>query len=64
MAFCVSIHCVVENTIEIDMMSYFLVETSDSANYAAIEELKKQIDEIVQDLNLIKEQQALQTGIQ
>lgn len=31
-------------------------------NSAAIEELKKQIDQIVQDLNLLKEQQALQTG--
>ncbi|KAK5892599.1 hypothetical protein CesoFtcFv8_012961 [Champsocephalus esox] len=33
----------------------------DSANSAAIEELKKQITEIVQELNLVKEQQALQT---
>ncbi|KAI7790877.1 putative tetranectin [Triplophysa rosa] len=33
----------------------------DSANSAAIDELKKQIDEIVQDLNLIKEHQSLQT---
>lgn len=40
-----------------------LVEASNSANNAAIEELKKQIDEILQDLNLIKEHQALQTGI-
>ncbi|XP_026084208.1 tetranectin [Carassius auratus] len=30
-------------------------------NSAAIEELKKQMEQIVQDLNLIKEQQALQT---
>lgn len=44
-------------------MLYVSVKTSDSANTAAIEQLKKQIDEIVQDLNLIKEQQALQTGI-
>lgn len=35
----------------------------DSANSAAIEELKKQINDIVQELNLLKEQQALQTGI-
>ncbi|XP_076016940.1 tetranectin [Genypterus blacodes] len=33
----------------------------DSANNAAIEELKKQINDIVQELNLMKEQQALQT---
>lgn len=33
----------------------------DSVNSAAIEEMKKQIAEIVQDLNLLKEQQALQT---
>ncbi|KAM9353356.1 tetranectin [Symphorus nematophorus] len=33
----------------------------DSANNAAIEELKRQIDDIVQELNLLKEQQALQT---
>ncbi|XP_034553860.1 tetranectin [Notolabrus celidotus] len=33
----------------------------DSANTAAIEELKKQINDIVQELNLVKEQQALQT---
>ncbi|XP_042346706.1 tetranectin [Plectropomus leopardus] len=33
----------------------------DSANSAAIEELKKQIADIVQELNLLKEQQALQT---
>lgn len=44
-------------------MLYVSVKTSDSANSSAIEQLKKQIDEIVQDLNLIKEQQALQTGI-
>lgn len=37
--------------------------STDSANNAAIEELKKQIDDIVQELNLLKEQQALQTGI-
>ncbi|CAM9272458.1 unnamed protein product [Lampetra planeri] len=33
----------------------------DSANSAAIEELKKQVNDIVQELNLLKEQQALQT---
>ncbi|XP_031708768.1 fasciculation and elongation protein zeta-2 isoform X2 [Anarrhichthys ocellatus] len=33
----------------------------DSANSAAIEELKKQITDIVQELNLLKEQQALHT---
>lgn len=33
----------------------------DSGNSAAIEELKKQINDIVQELNLLKEQQALQT---
>ncbi|XP_035528710.1 tetranectin [Morone saxatilis] len=33
----------------------------DSANNAAIEELKKQINDIVQELNLLKENQALQT---
>lgn len=35
---------------------------TDAANNAAIEELKKQIHEIVQELNVLKEQQALQTG--
>ncbi|XP_031154666.1 tetranectin [Sander lucioperca] len=33
----------------------------DSANSAAIEELKKQITDIVQELNVLKEQQALHT---
>lgn len=33
------------------------------ANSIAIEELKKQINDIVQELNLLKEQQALHTGI-
>ncbi|KAL4624793.1 tetranectin-like [Arapaima gigas] len=33
----------------------------DVSNSAAIEELQKQIDDIVQELNLLKEQQALQT---
>ncbi|XP_029929298.1 tetranectin [Myripristis murdjan] len=33
----------------------------DAANNAAIEELKKQINDIVAELNLLKEQQALQT---
>ncbi|KAJ8385680.1 hypothetical protein AAFF_G00183930 [Aldrovandia affinis] len=33
----------------------------DGGNAAAIEELKKQIDDIVQELTLLKEQQALQT---
>lgn len=33
----------------------------DSATNAAIEELKKQINDIFQELNLLKEQQALQT---
>lgn len=33
----------------------------DSANSAAIEELKKQINDIFQEVNLLKEQQALQT---
>lgn len=36
---------------------------TDSANNAAIEELKKQVNDIIQELNLLKEQQALQTGI-
>ncbi len=35
---------------------------NEESNSAAIEELKKQIEQIVQDLNLLKEQQALQTG--
>ncbi|XP_031151811.1 tetranectin-like [Sander lucioperca] len=34
---------------------------SDTAKDAAVEELQKQIDDIVQELNLLKEQQALQT---
>ncbi|XP_034467173.1 tetranectin [Hippoglossus hippoglossus] len=33
----------------------------DSANSVAIEELRKQISDIIQELNLLKEQQALQT---
>lgn len=32
------------------------------SNNGAIEELKKQINDIIQELNLLKEQQALQTG--
>ncbi|XP_058602347.1 fasciculation and elongation protein zeta-2 isoform X3 [Onychostoma macrolepis] len=39
------------------LTDYILKES----NSAAIEELKKQIEQIVQDLNLLKEQQALQT---
>ncbi|XP_012688995.1 tetranectin isoform X2 [Clupea harengus] len=35
----------------------------DGSNSAAIEELKKQVANIVQELNLLKEKQALQTGI-
>lgn len=41
----------------------FAFLSTDSANSAAIEELKKQISDIAQELNLLKEQQALQTGI-
>jgi len=37
--------------------------STDSENSAAIEELKKQITDIVQELSLLKEKQALQTGI-
>lgn len=35
----------------------------DGSNSAAIEELKKQVANIVQELNLLKEKQALQTGM-
>ena len=35
---------------------------SDTSKDAAVEQLQKQIDDIVQELNLLKEQQALQTG--
>lgn len=35
----------------------------DSESSITIEELKKQIDHIVQELTLLKERQALQTGI-
>lgn len=35
---------------------------TDSVDAAAVEKLQKQIDDIVQELNLLKEQQALQTG--
>lgn len=35
---------------------------SDTTKDSAIEELQKQINDIVQELNLLKEQQALQTG--
>lgn len=35
----------------------------DSATNAAIEELQQQVKDIVQELNLLKEQQALQTGM-
>lgn len=34
----------------------------DSVTSDAIEKLQKQIDDIVQELNLLKEHQALQTG--
>lgn len=44
-------------------MFFFYLTSTDSANSAAIEELKKQVNDIVQELNLLKEQQALQTGI-
>lgn len=44
------------------MISFFAPST-DSANNAAIEELQKQINDIVQELNLLKERQALQSGI-
>lgn len=50
------------------LVHYSLQETpkkkngkKDGGNAAAIEELKKQIENIVQELNLLKEQQALQT---
>lgn len=43
------------------LVSQVLLE-SDTAKDAAVEELQKQIDDIVQELNLLKEQQALQTG--
>nr|XP_015831419.2 tetranectin [Nothobranchius furzeri] len=36
-------------------------EKKDSVTAAAVEKLQKQIDDIVQELNLLKEQQALQT---
>lgn len=35
----------------------------DSVTSAAIEKLQKQVDDIVQELNLLKEKQALQTGM-
>lgn len=35
----------------------------DGSNTAAIEELKKQVEIIMQEINLLKEQQALQTGM-
>lgn len=35
---------------------------SDTTKDAAIQELQKQINDIVQDLNVMKEQQALQTS--
>ncbi|TDH03953.1 hypothetical protein EPR50_G00147300 [Perca flavescens] len=38
-----------------------VLSESDTAKDAAIEELQKQINDIVQELNLLKEQQALQT---
>lgn len=36
---------------------------ADSANNSAIEELRKQVNDLAQELNLVKEQQALQTGM-
>lgn len=36
---------------------------SDSANSSAIEELRKQVNDLAQELNLVKERQALQTGM-
>lgn len=44
------------------MCNSVLVRCNEESNSAAIEELKKQIEQIVQDVNLLKEQQALQTG--
>ncbi|KAG8005238.1 Tetranectin [Nibea albiflora] len=38
-----------------------LVKKADTTKDAAVEQLQKQIDNIVQELNLLKEQQALQT---
>lgn len=43
------------------LVSLVLLE-SDATKDAAVEQLQKQINDIVQELNLLKEQQALQTG--
>ena len=39
-----------------------LCVASDTSKDTAVAELQKQIDNIIQELNLLKEQQALQTG--
>ncbi|MBN3305527.1 TETN protein, partial [Amia calva] len=39
----------------------FLVSKSDATSSAAIDEIKQQIEDILQELSLLKEQQALQT---
>lgn len=41
----------------------FIKIFADSANNSAIEELRKQVNDLAQELNLVKEQQALQTGM-
>lgn len=48
-------------SVESTTFSLVILEAA-PAKDAAIEQLQKQIDNIVQELNLLKEQQALQTG--
>lgn len=51
------------NFYSVEVLGYVRLFFAPSTDNAAIEELKKQINDIVQELNLLKEQQALQTGI-
>ena len=49
--------------IDLDLHLVLLVTSTEAANNAVIEKMKKQIDDILVELNLLKEHQALQTGI-
>lgn len=44
------------------MFVFLMLFDSEATKDAAIENLQKQIDDIVQELNILKEHQALQTG--
>lgn len=48
-------------TLDLNFLMSLVLE-ADTTKDADIEELQKQINDIVQELNVLKEQQALQTG--